>query len=68
MLKFRFVLEDKENGFKQNFKTLRDISKTLNIPYHQCRSILLSDDKIYIHKNIEELTKKYKISKNTPLN
>jgi len=62
-MKFRFELENLETGEKKNYKTLRDVSKTLNLPYHQTRSILLSDDKLYLHKHIVDYCNKYKIKK-----
>lgn len=63
MLKFRFTLTYVETGEKTNFKTLKDIAKKIDIPYHQARSILLCDDKLYLHPKIEQLTKTYKIEK-----
>jgi hypothetical protein len=63
MLKFRFTLIFLETGEKTNFKTLKEIAKKIDIPYHQARSILLSEDKLYLHPKIEELTKQYKIEK-----
>jgi len=66
MLRFRFTLETIENGEKTNFRTLKELSTTLNIPYHQARSVLLSDDKLYLHNNIASLAKQYKITKYTP--
>jgi len=65
MLKFRFTLETIETGIKTNFKTLKELASFLKLPYHQARSILLSEDKIFLHDNISALTKQYKITKHT---
>ncbi len=62
-MKFRFELENILTGEKKNCKTLSEISKTLNIPYHQVRSILLSEDKLFLHNHITEYCSKYKIRK-----
>ncbi len=65
-MKFRFFVENLENGDFIQFKTLKEVSEFMNVPYHQARSVLLADDKLFIHDNIKDLRKKYKITKLTP--
>jgi hypothetical protein len=64
-MKFRFVLENLETGEKTNCKTLKDVASILQVDYHQARSVLLSDDKLFLHPNIKALCQKYKVYKNT---
>jgi hypothetical protein len=64
-MKFRFILENLETQELTNCKTLKDVAEILKIDYHQARSILLSDDKLFLHPNIKALCLKYKIHKNT---
>ena len=63
-MKFRITLENLETGELTNFKTLKDLSEHLKIPYHQVKSILISEDKLFLHPHIKELCSKYKITKN----
>jgi hypothetical protein len=63
MVKPRIQLLNKETGDITQFKTLKELSDNLQIPYHICRSLLLSDDKLYLHSRTIELLKKYKVSK-----
>lgn len=62
-MKYKFELLDIETGIITNHKTLQEIREIINIPYHQARSLLLSNDKQFLHPQIKELTKKYKITK-----
>lgn len=62
-MKFRFYLENLENGDFIPCKTLKDVAHIMDVPYHQARSVLLSDDKLFLNKNIMELRKKYKVLK-----
>lgn len=62
-MKFRFTLINLETEDVQHFGTLREISKALNIEYHKIRSLYVSEDKIYLHPFLKELSKKYKIIK-----
>ena len=64
-MKFRFALEILETGEIKQFKTLKDMSEYLDIPYHQTKSIMISEDKIFLHPHIKILANKYKITKNT---
>ena len=66
MNKFRYTLIIKESGTEIPFKTLKELSDHLNIPYHTCRGLLLSDDKLFLHNTIKELKEKYLIIKNKP--
>ena len=63
---FRFTLHTLCNDTSIQFRTLKDISEFLNLPYHKVRSLSLSDEKIFLHKEIKELSKQYKIVKNQP--
>jgi hypothetical protein len=59
----RIQLLNLETGDITKYKTLKELSDKINLPYHLCRSLLLSDDKLYLHPKTKELTKKYKVSK-----
>jgi len=63
---FRFTLKDLTNETTINFKTLKEISEFLDLPYHKVRSLSLSDDKIFLHKEIKDLRKQYQIIKTQP--
>ena len=63
---FRFTLKDLTNETTINFKTLKEISEFLDLPYHKVRSLSLSDDKIFLHKEIKDLRKQYQIIKAQP--
>lgn len=63
---FRFILKDLTNETTINFKTLKEISEFLDLPYHKVRSLSLSDDKIFLHKEIKDLRKQYQIIKAQP--
>lgn len=64
-MKFRFTLKLLETGEEIQYKTLKELATKHNIEYHQARSILLSDEKLFIHPNIKLLCDKYKIIKNS---
>ena len=64
---FRFTLHTLCNNTSIQFRTLKDISEFLDLPYHKNRSLSLSDEKIFLHKEIKELSKQYKIVKNQPI-
>lgn len=59
----RFILTDLVSNEEIKFRTLKEVAVQLDIPYHQARTILLADDKIYIHPKTDEMLKKYKIVK-----
>lgn len=63
-MKFRYILENLETGEKTPYKTLRDIATFIKIDYHQARSVLLSEEKLYIHPVIKMICSKYKIIHN----
>jgi hypothetical protein len=63
MVNPRIQLINLETGDIAQYKTLKDLSENINIPYHLCRSLLLSDDKLYLHPKTKELAKKYKVIK-----
>ena len=63
-MSFRFTLKDLSTESTMNFKTLKDVSEYLDLPYHKVRSLSLADDKNFLHKEIKELSKLYKIVKN----
>ena len=63
-MKFRYILENLETKEQVHYKTLKEISNTLNIDYHQARSVYLSDQKQYIHPVIKMIRMKYKIIDN----
>ena len=63
---FRFTLKDLTNETTINFKTLKEISEFLDLPYHKVRSLSLSDNKIFLHKEIKDLRKQYEIIKAQP--
>jgi len=50
-MKNKFILEDVENNKKTEFKTLREISKILDIDYHQARELyaMSNKPKKYLH-------------------
>ena len=63
-MKFRFTLQNLETGENIQYRTLKELATKNNIEYHQARSILLSEEKLFIHPNIKLLCDKYKIIKN----
>ena len=65
----KFILENQETGSTEEYKTLREISKKLNIDYFQVRSIYLesSKPKKFLHPITKQLCNKYKIYDNPNL-
>ena len=63
----KFILEFKTSGEIIEFKSLRDISKLLNIEYHQIRSIYNSKNKKFVHPVIKHYCDLYDISYNPAL-
>jgi hypothetical protein len=63
-MKYKFILENVETGIKQKHRTLQEIAEVLKVDYHQARSVLLSEDKQFLHPKIKDLCKQYKICKN----
>lgn len=63
---FRYTLIIKDSGEEKDFKTLKDLAEYLKIPYHTCRGLLLSDEKLFVHTTIKNLREKYLIIKNQP--
>jgi len=66
-MKFRFTLENLETGIKTEYKTLKALSENTelnHLPYHKIRSLSLSSDKLFLHNEIKELAKKYRIINN----
>ena len=61
---YRFDVENLETGIITQLKTLKDVAKFIDVPYHQARSLLLSDEKLYLHPNMIQLKTHYKITKN----
>jgi len=64
-MKFRFILENNLTKEKINFRTLKELSEFINVPYHQTRSIYLADEKLFLHPQIKKLKEDYKIYKYT---
>lgn len=64
-MKFRFELLIIETGEIKQFGTMKQIGEYLNIPAHQVKTILISDEKIFLHPHIKELCNKYKITRLT---
>lgn len=62
----KFILENKETGIKKQYKTIRELSKDLNIDYFQVRSIYLESKKPkkFLHKINKHLVDKYLIYDN----
>lgn len=62
----KFILENIETGTKQEFKSIRAISKELNLDYFHIRSIYLESfqPKKFLHPITKQLCKKYKVYDN----
>jgi hypothetical protein len=58
-MQYRFLLINRIDNSSLPFKTMKDVSEHLNLPYHQARSLFLSSDKLYLHPKTQELSKKY---------
>jgi len=70
-MNYKFLLNqiDEEGNIikSKQMKTIREISKLLNIEYHQARLLYLlskKDSKKGIHPLLKELSKKYSITDN----
>ncbi len=63
-MKLKFVLENKQNGEIKQYKSLKEISKVLDMDYHQIRSIYSSDKKKFLHPIIKRYCEIYKIYDN----
>lgn len=63
-MKFKYILENLENNVTKKYKTLQSIAEDLQIKYHTARSILLCDEKQFLHPGIKDLCSKYKIYSN----
>ena len=61
-MKDKFELTYLKSGEVKCFKSLKEISKELNIEYHQVRSILNSSNKKFLHPLIKNYTDNYKIT------
>lgn len=57
----KFILTDKFNEEQHVFKTVQAVSEFLGIDYHQARSLLLLEKKVFVHKKVKELSKIYKL-------
>ena len=61
---YRFDVENLETCEITQFRTLKEVAIFMHVPYHQARSLLLSDEKLYLHHNMIQLKTHYKITKN----
>ncbi len=61
---FRLTLINLQTSQEKQYRTMKELSNDINLPYHQCLSILKADDKIFLHPKIKELRKIYFIKKN----
>ncbi len=57
----KFILTDKLNDEKHEFKTVQSIAEFLGIDYHQARALLLLEKKVFVHKKVKELSKRYNL-------
>lgn len=57
----KYILTFKQTGDIQEFKSLKNISKLLNIEYHQVRSIYQAKNKKFIHPIIKAYCELYDI-------
>jgi len=66
---YKFILKNKINNETKEYKTLREMSKELNIDYFQVRSIYLESKKPkkFLHPITKQLVEKYSISDNPNL-
>jgi hypothetical protein len=62
-MKFRYSLKILKTEETKDFPTLKKLAEHINIEYHQALSVIKSEDKMFLHPKIEELTKQYKIIK-----
>lgn len=65
----KFIFTNKQTGETKEYKTVRDISKDLNIDYFQVRSVYLESKspKKFLHPITKQLVDKYAISDNPKL-
>lgn len=63
-MKFRYCYENKTNGEITKYRTLKELSDKLDIPYYKCQMIIKADDKLYLHNDLKQLVEKHKIYKN----
>jgi hypothetical protein len=61
-MKHRYTLLDTETNEIFYYGTLKEMEEKLKIPYHQIRSVLHSDKKVFLHPNIKNLATRYKIT------
>jgi hypothetical protein len=57
----KFILTDKSNSEKHEFKTLQAVVEFLEVDYHQARALLYLDKKVFVHKKVKELSKLYNL-------
>jgi len=57
----KFILTDKTNSEKHEFKTLQAVVEFLEVDYHQARALLYLDKKVFVHKKVKELSKRYNL-------
>ena len=46
-----FILTDKLENKKHEFRTLQEVADFLDVKYHQARTLLQLDKKVFLHKN-----------------
>lgn len=63
MLKFKLTIIKDDGEVEKYYKSLSDIAKVLNIPYHHVRWIYLNSTcpKKYLHPTLKQLSQKIKI-------
>lgn len=66
-IKEKFTVVDRETNNSKNFKTLKEISIFLDLPYHQVRTIYLSSNKKFLHPITQAYCNKYDIKDNLEL-
>lgn len=66
---FKFILENKETGETQEYRTMKEIATDLNIDYFHARSVYLESKapKKYLHPQVKKLVEKYSIYDNPNL-
>jgi hypothetical protein len=66
---FKYLLENKETKEIEQYKTMREIAKNLNIDYFHARSVYLESKtpKKYLHPQVKKLVLKYSIYDNPNL-
>lgn len=68
-MKIKYTLINLETDESKQYKTLREISKELNIDYFQIRELRMNTitPKKYLHNQHKKLSNKYKIIDNLEL-